>query len=300
MVDTDEWYMNDVAGGNVDKKVVASVLKSYVSDSPTLVTPVLGTPASGTLTNCTGLPAAGVVGTAAILGANSFTADQDVDGNISISSTNMLELGGAGSDSGFFENSANVVYLKLGGTDSFQFNGGTTPTLRIDAGSSVYYDIGRVTSSGYLQFTGSQNSNSGYNWSTEESSVETMQMTLLNNGNLIMRDGSNLYLDGTDGTNRLNVGDTYLAHIAADDTQWVVGGQTGIRLTESGTEVDVICGAGNALATNATVGFLYVPSCAGTPTGTPLGKTGKIPIVVDSTNHKMYFYSGGSWRDAGP
>jgi len=34
----------------------------------------LGTPSSGTLTNCTGLPAAGVTGTAAILGANSFTA----------------------------------------------------------------------------------------------------------------------------------------------------------------------------------------------------------------------------------
>lgn len=30
--------------------------------SPTLVTPVLGTPSSGTLTNCTGLPAAGVTG----------------------------------------------------------------------------------------------------------------------------------------------------------------------------------------------------------------------------------------------
>jgi hypothetical protein len=32
--------------------------------SPTLVTPILGTPSSGTLTSCTGLPAAGVVGTA--------------------------------------------------------------------------------------------------------------------------------------------------------------------------------------------------------------------------------------------
>src|SRR5665213_2793075 len=44
----------------------------------TLVAPVLGTPASGTLTNATGLPAAGVVGTAAILGANTFTATQTI------------------------------------------------------------------------------------------------------------------------------------------------------------------------------------------------------------------------------
>lgn len=43
----------------------------------TLVAPALGTPASGTLTNATGLPPAGVVGTAAILGANTFTGAQN-------------------------------------------------------------------------------------------------------------------------------------------------------------------------------------------------------------------------------
>jgi hypothetical protein len=55
-----------------------------------------------------------------------------------------------------------------------------------------------------------------------------------------------------------------------------------------------------ALATNATNGFLYVPACAGTPTGTPTSNTGTAPIVVDTTNNKLYFYSGGAWRDAGP
>lgn len=55
-----------------------------------------------------------------------------------------------------------------------------------------------------------------------------------------------------------------------------------------------------AIATNATDGFLYVPGCAGTPTGTPTAYTGRVPIVVDTTNNKLYFYSGGAWRDAGP
>jgi hypothetical protein len=55
-----------------------------------------------------------------------------------------------------------------------------------------------------------------------------------------------------------------------------------------------------AIATTATDGFLYVPTCAGTPTGTPTTQTGTAPIVVDTTNHKLYFYSGGTWRDAGP
>jgi hypothetical protein len=55
-----------------------------------------------------------------------------------------------------------------------------------------------------------------------------------------------------------------------------------------------------ALATTATNGFLYVPTCAGLPTGIPTAITGLAPIVVDSTNNKLYFYSGGAWRDAGP
>jgi hypothetical protein len=55
-----------------------------------------------------------------------------------------------------------------------------------------------------------------------------------------------------------------------------------------------------AIATNATDGFLYVPTCAGTPTGTPTAFTGRAPIVVNTTNNKLYFYSSGAWRDAGP
>lgn len=67
-----------------------------------------------------------------------------------------------------------------------------------------------------------------------------------------------------------------------------------------------VTGAGNvaigaaAVATTATDGFLHVTACAGPPTGVPTAITGRVPIVVDSTNNKLYFYSGGAWRDAGP
>lgn len=50
-----------------------------------------------------------------------------------------------------------------------------------------------------------------------------------------------------------------------------------------------------AIATNATDGFLYMAACAGTPTGVPTSVTGRVPVVIDSTNNKMYIYSGGSW-----
>jgi hypothetical protein len=69
------------------------------------------------------------------------------------------------------------------------------------------------------------------------------------------------------------------------------------RITSTG---NVVAGGSVALATTATDGFLYVPTCAGTPTGTPTAITGMAPIVVNTTNNKLYFYSGGAWRDAGP
>lgn len=69
------------------------------------------------------------------------------------------------------------------------------------------------------------------------------------------------------------------------------------RITVNG---NIIAGNQAALATTATNGFLYIPTCAGVPTGTPTAYTGMAPLVVNTTNNKLYFYSGGAWRDAGP
>jgi len=58
-------------------------------------------------------------------------------------------------------------------------------------------------------------------------------------------------------------------------------------------------GPAGAIATDATDGFPYVPMCAGIPTGTPSTKTGKGPLVIDSTNNDLYFYDG-TWRKLTP
>jgi hypothetical protein len=50
-----------------------------------------------------------------------------------------------------------------------------------------------------------------------------------------------------------------------------------------------------ALATNATDGFTYIPTCAGTPTGTPTAQTGVKAMVYDTTNNKFYVYNG-AWK----
>lgn len=56
----------------------------------------------------------------------------------------------------------------------------------------------------------------------------------------------------------------------------------------------VICKG--SLVTTATAGFLYLPSCAGPPTGTPDSQAGTIPLVYDSTNNNLRVYNGGAWR----
>lgn len=50
------------------------------------------------------------------------------------------------------------------------------------------------------------------------------------------------------------------------------------------------------LATGATARFLYIPTCAGTPTGAPTARTGYVPIVYDRTNNKIAVYNGGVWK----
>lgn len=53
--------------------------------------------------------------------------------------------------------------------------------------------------------------------------------------------------------------------------------------------------SGAALATTATDGFLYIPTSAGLPTGTPTTQTGTAPIEYDTTNNELMVYNGG-WR----
>ena len=72
-------------------------------------------------------------------------------------------------------------------------------------------------------------------------------------------------------------------------------GGSGNKILELTSGGNTVVGNQAALATTATDGFLYVPSCAGVPTGVPTAYTGKIAIVADSTNNRLYIYSGGAW-----
>jgi hypothetical protein len=49
------------------------------------------------------------------------------------------------------------------------------------------------------------------------------------------------------------------------------------------------------LATTATTGFGFFPTCAGPPTGVPVAKAGFVPVVFDTTNNKLWIYNG-AWK----
>jgi hypothetical protein len=66
-----------------------------------------------------------------------------------------------------------------------------------------------------------------------------------------------------------------------------------LRITGAG---NIVLGSQTALATNATNGFTYLPTCAGAPTGSATSYTGKAPFVVDTTNNRLYIRVGATWR----
>lgn len=68
-----------------------------------------------------------------------------------------------------------------------------------------------------------------------------------------------------------------------------------VRMTFN-TTGDVIMGTA-AIATNATAGFFWMTGCAGAATGTPAATAaGRVPMVFDTTNGRLYAYYGGAWK----
>ena len=117
----------DAAGTGDVTLTGTQTLTNKTLTAPVLTAPVLGTPASGTLTNVTGLPPAGVVGTAAILGANTFTGTQNLADN-TLQRANLLDYAeitnAIGNATG-----ATTIDLTLGNSVTATTTGATTWTF---------------------------------------------------------------------------------------------------------------------------------------------------------------------------
>lgn len=155
------------------------------------------------------------------------------------------------------------------------------------------------------------------NWSTAANGGPSVALSKSKSGvintHTLVADGDDLgaiSFAGSDGTSFINAA-TILVEVDGTPGAGDMPGRLVFSTTAAGASTptsrmqitnagNIVAGGSVALATNATDGFLYVPTCAGTPTGTPTAITGMAPIVVNTTNNKLYFYSGGAWRDAGP
>lgn len=134
-------------------------------------------------------------------------------------------------------------------------------------------------------------------------------------GSLTLSDATAKIIGGATATVFKNAGDSRSYISYANDSVLSIGISDGgetqigeyasstIRIGRGASSVVTIGSAANlvnvsiggAIATNATAGHLFIPTCAGTPTGAVSNGA----LIIDTTNHKLYFRST-SWRDAGP
>lgn len=144
--------------------------------------------------------------------------------------------------------------------------------------------------------------------------ANALRANLLGNGNTGIGFSA---LSQATGSNNIALGNNSGSSITTGSNNVIIGNYVGTSapINTSGSGYIVLAdGNGNvrffidannntvtqtaALATNAINGFLYIPTLAGTPTGTPTPQIGTAPIAVDTTNNKFYFFSSGAWRTA--
>jgi hypothetical protein len=231
-------------------------------------------------------------------GTNVTFSDTGANGTLTINSTTPA----GGSDTHIQFNDGGTAF---GGDADFTWNK-TTNTLTLGASSTV--TLGATNT---VNFSGNTGRLTGV-FSGATHSQRTLIQNNVANGNTNV----GVIPNGTSTTCNANF---YSNSDPTAAQPWCQVGQTGTvsflnaGIVNSGTQgtlelrinaaaaasidanKNVIVGTGAAIATNATNGFLYIPTCAGTPTGVPTAVTGGAPMVIDSTNNKLYCYIGGAW-----
>lgn len=243
------------------------------SASPTIVTPTIATLPATTTIN-TGSTAALVFQT------NGVTQAQVVN---TASAVNYLTF------TGNVTNGQPII--SVGGSD-------TNITLQINSKGTGGINFTTGGSSGYRQVT-IENITSAANWVGISGNATGNAPYIVARGGDTNAD----FIVGSRGTgsikfitNSLSTEQVRVTHTAGANRYITLTGANSANPTISVSAGSLLLGSGSALATNATDGFVMIPSCAGAPTGAPNNAgAGAIPMVYDTTNNKIWFYNG-SWR----
>jgi hypothetical protein len=183
-----------------------------------------------------------------------------------------MGVGGAG-------NSAYATYIQstaLVGTGVVGV--GSAPVAPVTATSSVYGYLARPTTTA-ASFTVTDVV--GYNVS---SITRGAGSTITNLHGVRVQ-------DQVEGTNNYGISSA----VSAGTNKW--------NIYASGTASNLFAGTTiigtAAIATTATAGFLWIPSCAGAPTGAPTAPyTNAAALVADTTNSRLYVRIGSTWKYA--
>lgn len=166
----------------------------------------------------------------------------------------------------YWDDSANS--LSLGTTNN-------TTRLNVDGVISIFDSAGKLLNAGLATESSGTLINIGVNDGSDNRFGGSY-----NSGN----QGGFLRVDGRAGARLFNF---------YGRTAGVAGTASELAFLDSSGNFSLGTGA---LSTTATDGYIYMPTAAGTPTGTPTSIGGRSPFIFDSTNNKLKIYNGG-WID---